>query len=143
MKKVGGENLKPYQPSLGMTERLLIRIVVSGCLCAALLACALVPIPRDLPSPAFEQAALYRLETALMVFYGALLLITPTFSALVRGRLPVEISTRGAKFAEEADQAAERNEATLKELQRSLKNLSDELTEADIEIARLKEGDST
>jgi hypothetical protein len=79
-----------------MFERVFIRIFVTVALCSALLAVALVPIPRDLPPPAFEQAGLYRLEVALMVFYGDLWLVTPAFLGLIRGRLPTEISTRGA-----------------------------------------------
>ena len=68
----------------------------------AFLSCVAVPIPHDpqgdpaLPAVAFEQVGLYRLEVGLLAFYGGLLLITPAFSGLVRGRLPIEISARGA-----------------------------------------------
>jgi hypothetical protein len=86
--------------------RKLIRIFVGAALCAALIASASVPVPVDLPAISFHQAALYRLEVALLVFYGGLLLITPAFSGLIRGRLPTEISARGAKFSEEADRSA-------------------------------------
>jgi len=49
-------------------EQALVRIIVGVALCTALLAFALVPIPRDangdpsLPAVAFEQAGLYRME---------------------------------------------------------------------------------
>lgn len=77
-----------------MAERLFVRILMGSALCTALLAFALVSVPVDakgdpeLPAPAFEQVGLYRLEAALLVFYGSLLLVTPAFSGLVRGRLP-------------------------------------------------------
>jgi len=123
-----------------MVERLFIRIFVAAALCVALLASALVPVPAELPSPAFEQAGLYRLEIALMFFYGALLLVTPIFAGLVRGRLPIEISTRGAKFAAQADEDAAENEAAIKALEGTDRQLAQWLEEAQIEIALLKDG---
>jgi len=123
-----------------MAERLFVRILVSVCLCIALVGFVLVPIPSDLPSPAFGQVSLYRLETALMFFYGALLLVTPAFSGLARGRLPIEISTRGAKFAEEADQSAALNRAAIEKLEKATKRLAQEQVTANAEIQRLKKG---
>ena len=73
-----------------------------------------------------------------MVFYGDLLLVTPAFSGLARGRLPIEISTRGAKFAEDADRSAERNEKSIKELKLTVDLMRDRLTKARLEIDRLK-----
>ena len=64
--------------------------------------------------------------------------MTPAFSGLVRGRLPIEISTRGAKFAEEADQSEEQAEGEVRDLELSLKAVADGLSEAKIEIGRLK-----
>ena len=114
------------------------RILVGAALCAALVACAIAPVPEDLPSLAFRQAGLYRLEIALLTFYGALLLITPAFSGLIRGRLPIEISTRGARFAEEADQSTESNEAAIRKLEQTASSLTDDLAEAKAEIEELK-----
>jgi hypothetical protein len=121
-----------------MVKRLFVRILVAVALCMALLALALAPIPKDLPPPAFGQASLYRLEVALMVFYGDLLLITPAFAGLLRGRLPIEISTRGAKFAEETDQIAAREEAAIKRLDRTIEWLEQELSNTHIELEQLK-----
>lgn len=127
-----------------MTERLLVRILVAFALCIALLAMVVVPVPvdakgdPDLPAPALGQRSLYRLEVGLMVFYGDLLLVTPAFSGLARGRLPIEISTRGAKFAEDADRSAERNEKSIKELKLTVDLMRDRLTKARLEIDRLK-----
>lgn len=99
----------------------------------------MAPIPDDLPALALEQTGLYRLEVALLVFYGALLLITPAFSGLIGGHLPIEISTRGAKFAEEADQSTKWNEKKLEELERASEDHTVELQTVQIEIQELKE----
>ena len=93
---------------------------------------------------AFGQSGLYRLEVALLVFYGSLLLLTPAFAGLIRGRLPTEISTRGAKFVGEADQSAELAEAAVKELELKVGVLTEELNEAVVDFDRMKRrGDST
>lgn len=109
------------------------------------MAFALLPIPATanhhpaLPAVALEQTALYRLEVALMVFYGGLLLITPAFSGLVSGRLPIEISARGAKFAEEADQSAEVTRAAIRDLKQTNIGLSDGSTAANLKLKQLEE----
>lgn len=75
-----------------------------------------------------------------MVCYGDLLLITPTFSGLIRGRLPIEISTRGAKFAAQSDEDAAENEAAIRALEGTDRQLAQWLEEVQIEIASLKDG---
>jgi hypothetical protein len=128
-----------------MAERLFIRILVAVALCLALAAFSLAPVPQDglghphLPASALDQTVLYRLEVALLVFYGCLLLATPAFAGLFRGRLPIEISTRGAKFAAEADEAAAKTEATLKAVERATARLKEGLEEAQAEIQSLQE----
>jgi hypothetical protein len=92
-----------------------------------------------LPAPALEQVTLYRLEIALAAFYGCLLLATPAFSGLLRGRLPIEISTRGAKFAAKADEAAVEVAMSVGALEREVRQLLDKSEEAQIEIQSLKE----
>jgi hypothetical protein len=118
--------------------RNLIRVVVGAALCAALAAGAAVPIPEDLPAVTLGQEALYRLEVTLLVFYGSLLLVTPAFSGLIQGRLPIEISTRGAKFAEEDERSAELTSAKVDELQRAVNALAERLITAHREIEQLK-----
>lgn len=126
-------------------RRFSIRLLVALVACAALAASASVPIPVDarevpaIPAVALEQPALYRLEVALLVFYGGLLLITPAFSGLVSGRLPIELSARGAKFAEEADQSSEATEAAIRNLEETTEILSERLSAANLEIKRLDE----
>jgi len=105
---------------------------------AALLGSSLTPAPEELPVVALGQIGLYRLESALVVFYGSLLLITPVFSALAWGRLPTEISTRGARFAEGASQSAKRNEADIQRLEEAISDLNEGLTTANAEIKRLE-----
>jgi hypothetical protein len=107
--------------------RNLIRVFIGAALGSAIVASAAVPVPDHLPAVAFGQTSLYRLQVALLVFYGGLLLITPAISGLVMGRLPIEISTRGARFAEEADQSDELVEATIRELSSDIRHLADRM----------------
>jgi hypothetical protein len=123
----------------GRRARNLIRALTGASLCMALLACFGAPAPETLPAVAVGQPGLYRLEVALFVFYGALLLITPAFSGLIRGHLPIEISTRGAKFAEEADQSTKWNEKKIEELERASEDLTVGLQTVQTEIQELKE----
>jgi hypothetical protein len=127
-----------------MVERLAIRILIAAILCAALSTFVLVPIPADangqpdLPALALGQAGLYRLEVALLVFYSGLLLVTPAFLGVIGGRLPTEISTRGAKFTVKADQSEELHGAAIKELEHATEYLAEDLTAANLDIERLK-----
>jgi hypothetical protein len=125
--------------------RNLVRVLVGAALWAALAACAALPVPESLPAVALGQVPLYRLEVALAAFYGCLLLATPAYSGLVLGRLPIEISTRGAKFASEADQTVERDEATIRKLEGDIAELEAGLSDAEVEIKLLKRtsGDKT
>jgi hypothetical protein len=70
----------------------------------------------DLPSVALGQESVYRVEVFLVVFYAGLLILTPVFWGLVGGRLPTEISARGAKFAEEATGSIEETRKLVEEL---------------------------
>jgi hypothetical protein len=105
----------------------------------------MAPIPMDanghpdLPAAAFEQTALYRMEVALLVFYGDLLLITPALIGLHRGRLPIEISTQGAKFAEGSERWTELDEGAVMELETTTNDLVQGLAEANRNIDRLGE----
>jgi hypothetical protein len=123
----------------GRRTRNLIRFLTGTALTVALATALIIPIPETLPAIAIRQTILYQLEVALLVFYSWLLLITPAFSGLIRGQLPVEISTRGAKFAEEADQSTNSNEDKIGELRGLIDNLIDRQDEADITIKQLQE----
>lgn len=119
--------------------RLFVKVLVGAALCLALLTSALLPAPADLPAVALEQPSLYRLEIAMAFFYGSLLLATPAYSGLAMGRLPIEISTRGAKFATEADQAVARDGATTKQLEQGVADLKAKLAAIKVEVDRLRQ----
>jgi hypothetical protein len=109
----------------GRSERNLVRVLVAGVVIATIVACVLVHVPEDSegnldpPAVALNDPKLFRVEVALLVFYGGLLLLTPAFAGMFRGRLPTEISTKGAKYGEEvverADENAALNQATVDE----------------------------
>ena len=119
------------------TPPMLVRALVGAALCLALTASALFPVPENLPAVALGQIGFYRLEVALGAFYGLLLMVTPACSGLASGRLPIEISTRGAKFAEETDRLADRNRAAIKELESATGQLTEDLEIANLQIERL------
>ncbi|HYQ79600.1 MAG TPA: hypothetical protein VEP91_10885 [Solirubrobacterales bacterium] len=102
-----------------------------------------MPIPADLPAASLDQPVLYRLEITLLAFYGFLLLITPLHSALAWGRLPTEISTRGARFAEKADHSVKKVEAAVETLERKNRLLTEGLRTARREIRHLSDSDNT
>lgn len=128
-----------------MVERHLTRTLVTLALGFALWAFVAVPIPLgddgnpDLPSAALGQTGLYRLEISLLIFYGSLLLVTPAFSGLIRGRLPAEISVRGAKFAEGADESTERNEADIRRLAAAISDLDEAVAAANMRIEKAED----
>jgi hypothetical protein len=129
----------------GQAEPTLVRIFIGAALCVAILTAVLAPASA-LPAVALGQPWLYRLELALVAFYGCLLLITPAFTGLIRGRLPIEISTRGAKFAEETDRSAELTNARIDGLERTTDVLAVAVTTTHAEVEQLKGeivGDST
>lgn len=120
-----------------------VRGLVTTALLAAVLCSFLAPAPAELPAVALNQPVLYHLELSLLAFYGFLLLITPAHSALAWGRLPTEISTRGAKFAEKADRSVEKVEAAVKTLEREHSWLIDGFETTREEIRYLRERDNT
>lgn len=120
------------------TERTLIRILIGVSVLVATVIAALAPA-SPLPAIALGQAWIYRLEVSLVAFYACLSLITPAFSGLIRGRLPIEISTRGAKFVSEDERSAELDEAALERLERTISDLAQALANTQIETERLNE----
>jgi hypothetical protein len=129
-------NLDPEAAPLpGRGERKLIRFLVAAIVIATVLAVILVPVPEDsegnpdLPAVALHDERLFYGEVAFLVFYGSLLLLTPAFAGVFRGRLPTEISTRGAKYEEEVKQErAETSDKVTEEQTRERLKITDELT---------------
>ena len=127
------------------TQRTFVRVLIGAALGAAIFAAVLAP-SSTLPPVFLGQIWLYRLEVCLLAFYGCLLLITPAFAGLIRGRLPIEISTRGARFAEEADRSERLTEAKIDGLELATDALAEGLSAAHAEINQLREeavGDDT
>jgi hypothetical protein len=123
----------------GWHTRNLIRVLTGTALCMALATCFGAPVPENLPAVAVGQPGLYRLEVALLAFYSALLLITPAFSGVIHGRLPIEISTRGARFAEEADQSTKWSEKKIEDLEATAEGFTEGLRTIQLEIQEIKE----
>jgi hypothetical protein len=119
--------------------RNLIRALTLVALSLALSASAAAPVPEDLPPPSFGQSGLYRLEIALLVFYGVLLFVTPAFSGLLHGRLPIEISMRGARFAGETDESIEAAREAINNLEEITDELAQGLSAANLQIKQMSD----
>lgn len=52
------------------------------------------------PGIAFENHLVYAGLLALLIFYGSLLLVLPLARAVFAGELPVELTTKGPRYAE-------------------------------------------
>lgn len=104
----------------------------TSCLVAALLLGAvllglLIEVPESLPAVALDQPLLYRLEIGLVAFYGGLLLLTPLFRGVIDGQLPIEISARGAKFAENVAGSLKDTQATVEDFGKQLSSTRGDL----------------
>jgi hypothetical protein len=81
-----------------------IRIGIPAAGAAAIAVGIALPAPHDLPALALGNRELLWVERTLLLFYGFLLLFVPVVRAL-QGELPIELSTRGARYAEASDDA--------------------------------------
>ncbi len=81
------------------------------------------------PAVAFEQSGLYRAEIGLVVFYAALLILTPAFVGIVQGRLPSEISARGVKVGEKVAATEAATKERLKRIEARLKDAEEDVTD--------------
>jgi hypothetical protein len=99
-------------------ERLAVRLATAVLFVAAVVVALGISMPDgDFPAVALGQEAVYRVEILLALVYGGLLLLTPFFYGAMRGRLPIEISHRGAKWAVEAEEALDKAEKTIATLE--------------------------
>jgi hypothetical protein len=80
---------------------LVTRIGVALLLAAALSLGLGLPTPGALPSVALGSREVLWTERTLILFYGFLLLFVPLIRGL-HGQLPIELSTRGARWQETA-----------------------------------------
>jgi len=79
--------------------RTAIRLAIPAAMLAAVAVGVAIPAPQNLPSPALGSRELLWLERTLVLFYGFLLLFVPLLRALA-GELPIELSMRGARYAD-------------------------------------------
>jgi hypothetical protein len=125
-----------------------VRFIVGFIFVAAVVVAAGVGIPskegvRELPAVALGQAAIYRLEIFLLVFYGGLLIATPLFRGLIGGNLPIEISARGAKFAEETADSIEETKRLVLNVRQGLASTEAKIVRARLNIDQLAKKTST
>ena len=99
--------------------RSTIRLTIPSAALAALIVGIAAPEPRPLPSLALGSRELLWLERTLVLFYGLLLLLVPLLRALA-GELPIELSTRGARYADSSQQAIEEHERRLRGVEQLL-----------------------
>jgi hypothetical protein len=86
----------------------------------------------EIPSFAFGSHVVLAVQLTLLFFYGALLLLVPLVRAAADGELPIELSMRGARFAER--ELTDANEETFERLdaaEKSLATLSKEAARSD------------
>jgi hypothetical protein len=83
-----------------------IRFVIPAAAIAAVAIGIALPTPDSLPQVALGSRELLSLERSLVFFYGFLLLFVPLLRALA-GELPIELTARGARYAEASDAAVE------------------------------------
>jgi len=112
--------------------RRAIRLVVPGAAAAAIALGIAVPVPHSLPGSALGSQGLFWVERAILFFYGFLLLFVPVLRAL-EGVLPIELSTRGARYAEASDAAVEALTQRLADVEEFLYSISEVVETEELE----------
>lgn len=92
--------------------RNVIRVVIPAAAIAAVAIGIALPVGHKLPSTALGSQELLWLERALVLFYGFLLLFVPILRAL-EGILPIELSARGARYADISERAIDEFDARI------------------------------
>jgi hypothetical protein len=101
-----------------------IRLAIPAAAAAAVVLGIALPVPHSLPGAALGSKELLWLERALLFFYGFLLLFVPVLRAL-EGVLPIELSTRGARYAEASDAAVEALTRRLEDMEDLMYSISE------------------
>jgi hypothetical protein len=84
-------------------ERAAVRVVVPFAFVSAGSVATFVANRTDRPpGVAFENHLIFGGELLLLGFYGVLLVLVPLVRAIGGGELPIELTARGARFAEKA-----------------------------------------
>ena len=135
-------------------ERLIVRLGVPLLLvgsCAGAVDVSWHTPKSEIPSFALGSHLVLAVQVALLLFYGALLLLVPLVRALSDGDLPVELSLRGARWKEGMQgiggellirQANAENEAFRidAEVKGGIRRLKDELREVEITQEGITDG---
>ncbi len=116
--------------------RRVIQIGIPAAGIAAIVLGIVLPVPHSLPGPTLGSNELLWLERTLVFFYGFLLLFVPLLRAL-EGQLPIELSTRGARYVEASDDAVEALNARLDEAERLLDETLEVVDELGAQVAEL------
>ena len=99
-------------------ERAIVRLGIPALLlasCGGAVVVSLRTPKAEIPSFAFSSHVVLAVQLVLLFFYGSLLLLVPLVRAVSSGELPIELSLKGARFAEEKlGQAAEEFRGRLK-----------------------------
>jgi hypothetical protein len=113
-------------------ERAAVRIVVPFAFVASGLVATLVAYRADRPpAVAFGNHLVFASELLLLGFYGMLLVLVPLVRAIGGGELPIELTARGARFAESA---AEVSVATNQEIAGRVDSLEGAMADQEVEI---------
>jgi hypothetical protein len=140
------------RPNMGSGAKEGVRWIVVSLFVAALIVATAVDMPTkgsgataslDLPDVALGQASIYRIEIFLFAFYGGLLIATPLFRGVAGGHLPIEISARGAKFAEEAADSIDETQKLVADLRQRLVTAEATAVRTRLNIDQLAEETST
>jgi hypothetical protein len=113
-------------------ERAAVRIVVPFAFVSAAMVARLVAYRTDRPpGVAFENHLIFGGELLLLGFYGMLLVLVPLVRAIGGGELPIELTARGARFAESV---AEVSVATNQEIAGRVDSLEGAMADQEVEI---------
>ena len=120
----------------------MIRVVVALAFAAAAwFAFVEADPPAQLPAVALDQGFVYRLELLLVTVFAGLLIITPLLQGVLNGRLPTEITARGAKYdpADVADGLKDAQDR-IAALEETIEPAVGDLVRLRAELAALTEG---
>jgi hypothetical protein len=106
-------------------ERAAVRIVVPFAFVSASLVAVFIAHRTDRPpGVALENHLIFGSELLLLGFYGMLLVLVPLVRAVAGGELPIELTARGARFAE---RMVEESTITNQEIRERLGSLEEDL----------------
>lgn len=119
--------------------RWLVRAVIAVLGFASLSFAVLADAPDRLPSVALGQELMYRLELLLGSLFSGLLVATPLLQGVINGRLPTEITARGAKYdPEEVSQGLAALEDRISQIEAAVTKTGGEALalRADVEVLK-------